>query len=192
MASIYDRLGDLLNETLEAGEIKFVKVPVQEHEKIMAENTDGKAAEKKSSVDMENSSEKESVAAETKFEKESSPFEGENLHERFSKKSPEPEYHRPEATGTIYHGNGGGFSESRYTPRQFVYKKVTPEIERAFRILDLAIQSTAEEAKKAFKEKVKYYHPDRYADNPVLQKVATDKTRQVVESYKLISDFLGS
>ena len=32
METMYDRLGDLLNETLEAGEIKFVKVEVEQKE----------------------------------------------------------------------------------------------------------------------------------------------------------------
>ncbi|MBP5751503.1 MAG: hypothetical protein J6W60_01410, partial [Treponema sp.] len=30
METMYDRLGELLNETLEAGEIKFVKVEVEQ------------------------------------------------------------------------------------------------------------------------------------------------------------------
>ena len=48
----------------------------------------------------------------------------------------------------------------------------------------------AEDLKKAYKDKLKYYHPDRHADNETLQKIATDKTRQVVEAYNLIVKFL--
>ena len=32
METMYDRLGDLLNETLEAGHVKFVKPPVENKE----------------------------------------------------------------------------------------------------------------------------------------------------------------
>ncbi|MBQ2081594.1 MAG: DnaJ domain-containing protein, partial [Treponema sp.] len=57
-------------------------------------------------------------------------------------------------------------------------------------LLGIETSATPDDVKKAYKEKIKYYHPDKYNDNPVLQKVATDKTRQVVESYKLLCDFL--
>ena len=50
--------------------------------------------------------------------------------------------------------------------------------------------ATTEDVKKAYKEKIKYYHPDRHTVNAVMQKIATDKTRQVVEAFTLIMKFL--
>ena len=40
--------------------------------------------------------------------------------------------------------------------------------------------------KKVYKEKLKYFHPDKYDKNPVLKKVATNKTRMIVEAYELL------
>ena len=76
----------------------------------------------------------------------------------------------------------------------FVYhsavKKITPELARAYRLLGITFSATTEDVKKAYKEKIKYYHPDRHTVNAVMQKIATDKTRQVVEAFTLIMKFL--
>ena len=45
--------------------------------------------------------------------------------------------------------------------------------------------------KKAYKERLKYFHPDKHTGNAILEKIATDKTRQVVESFELIMNYLG-
>ena len=78
--------------------------------------------------------------------------------------------------------------------QSFVYhsavKKITPELARAYRLLAITFSATTEDVKKAYKEKIKYYHPDRHTVNAVMQKIATDKTRQVVEAFTLIMKFL--
>lgn len=134
MATMYDRLGDLLSETLEAGEVKFIKVEVKKvEEETQRLNVEGKEKERP---------------------------------KKNSSKA------KPKAHNV------------------FIYKTITPELERAYRLLDISFQSSLEEIKKSYKEKLKYYHPDRYEDNEVLKKVATDKTRQIVAAYKMINDFL--
>lgn len=78
--------------------------------------------------------------------------------------------------------------------QSFVYhsavKKITPELARAYRLLGITFSATTEDVKKAYKERIKYYHPDRHTVNAVMQKIATDKTRQVVEAFTLIMKFL--
>lgn len=82
----------------------------------------------------------------------------------------------------------------RENRQSFVYhsavKKITPELARAYRLLGITFSATTEDVKKAYKEKIKYYHPDRHTVNAVMQKIATDKTRQVVEAFTLIMKFL--
>ena len=169
MDTMYDRLGKLLSETLEAGAVKFVKI---EREPVQAEP-------------------KEKPQEETPPESEKKSTEEEKAFTGTAYGRKEPEYRKPLQGGTVYHvGSDGGVGEKTYTPKPFIYKKVTPEIERAYRLLGIETSATPDDVKKAYKEKIKYYHPDKYNDNAVLQKVATDKTRQVVEAYKLISDFL--
>ena len=65
-------------------------------------------------------------------------------------------------------------------------KKITPEVERACRLLDITASANQNDVKKAYKEKLKYFHPDKYDENPVLKKIATNKTCMIVEAYKLL------
>ncbi|MBR6297507.1 MAG: DnaJ domain-containing protein [Treponema sp.] len=182
MSTMYDRLGELLSETLEAGSVKFVKIErdFKEYEKSQAAENTG--AETDSDATLESEGENQ--------EKDSS----ENEIPKAKSGSKGPEYRRPLQGATVYHvgsdGFDSGFNETTYRPKNFIYKKLTPELERAYRLLGIETSATPDDVKKAYKEKIKYYHPDKYNDNPVLQKVATDKTRQVVEAYKLLSEFL--
>lgn len=188
MSTMYDRLGELLSETLEAGSVKFVKIErdFKEDEKSQAaektEDTENTGAETDSDATLESEGENQ--------EKDSS----ENEIPKAKSGSKGPEYRRPLQGATVYHvgsdGFDSGFNETAYRPKNFIYKKLTPELERAYRLLGIETSATPDDVKKAYKEKIKYYHPDKYNENPVLQKVATDKTRQVVESYKLLCDFL--
>lgn len=137
---MYDRLGDLLSETLESGKVQFIRV------------------------------EQESPG---------------------STQPQEDKDGREQRTAGVQDKEHNTSSYAKPTHRRVLYRKLTPELERCYRLLDITVSATLEEVKKAYKEKLKYYHPDRHADNAVLQKIATDKTRQVVEAYKLIVSFLS-
>ena len=65
-----------------------------------------------------------------------------------------------------------------------VYKKLTPELERAYRMLDISVSADSEDLKKAYKEKLKYYHPDRHQNNEILKRVATNKTKKIRKKIK--------
>jgi curved DNA-binding protein CbpA len=69
-------------------------------------------------------------------------------------------------------------------------RSLTPDEERAFRLLGITADASPDDVRRAYKEKLKYYHPDRYAGNPVLSKVANDKTREVVAAYALVSAWI--
>lgn len=66
-------------------------------------------------------------------------------------------------------------------------KDMPSAVKTALALLGLDENATIDEAKKAYHEKLKYYHPDRHGTNPVLQKVARDKTRQVIEAWNVIN-----
>ena len=134
METMYDKLGDLLNETLEAGAVKFVRIERTEQEEA------------------EQEPQKPHVEAEAEQEPER--------------------------------------KETPPKPRRVIYKKLSPELERAYRLLDITVSASADDVKKAYKEKLKYFHPDHYAGNAVLEKVATTKTREVVKAYNDILEFL--
>ncbi len=189
VATMYDRLGELLSETLEAGSVKFVKI--ERDFKDDEKKSKSESAEKINEAE-KNRKDSESPADGTNANPEKDSSENEIPQAKSGSKG--PEYRRPLQGGTVYHVGDenfdSGFSETAYRPKNFIYKKLTPELERAYRLLGIETSATPDEVKKAYKEKIKYYHPDKYNDNAVLQKVATDKTRQVVEAYKLLSEFL--
>ena len=148
METMYDRLGDLLNETLEAGHVRFVKPPVENKED-------------------ENSKPQKS--------KDTGTIEKEKHERNFS---------------TERRKNPGHKKMASAEPVPFL-KKLTPEIMRAYRNLGITVSATKDEVKKAYKERLKYFHPDKHTGNAILEKIATDKTRQVVESFELIMNYLG-
>ncbi|MBO4404788.1 MAG: DnaJ domain-containing protein, partial [Treponema sp.] len=72
-----------------------------------------------------------------------------------------------------------------------VYKKITLKTESAFKLLGITFSATADDAKKAYKEKLKLFHPDHYDSNKVMQQIASKKTHQIVEAYRTVLDFLS-
>lgn len=181
MQTMYDKLGELLSETLEAGEIKFVRVerPQKKQPESREDAEDTKNADAAYGAEgVESSGEKSQEAKSDSSAGKSS--------------SQSNDYQQKEG-GAQNRRRSSGSSGPKKKPvanNSYFYKKITPELERAYRLLDINFQSSLDDAKKAYKEKLKYYHPDRYAGNEVLTKVATDKTRQIVESFNMISEFL--
>lgn len=53
-------------------------------------------------------------------------------------------------------------------------------------ILGVRKQASPEEIKKAYRDKVKKYHPDHYKDHP-LEDLAKEKMQQVNEAYRLLT-----
>ncbi len=161
----YQRLGDLLKQTLDNGEIVFIKTE-----------------------DVQNQSKSDFHKSQSQSSPNPTP-KGNEFNESpiLKNRSSHLEYERPLQNGTIYHGGEGlNFSPDNLNKNFSPQKKLSPEIERAFRFFNLSPDSSMEEIKKAYKEKIKYYHPDKYQGNDVLLKIATDKTKQAVEYYDLI------
>ena len=179
MQTMYDKLGELLSETLEAGEIKFVRVErpqrkQPESTESAEAKTDAEAADAAEGAEVSEGAEEKTqeAKADSSTAKDSSQQKGSGAQNRRRTTASSGPKKKPVANNSYF------------------YKKITPELERAYRLLDINFQSSLDDAKKAYKEKLKYYHPDRYAGNEVLTKVATDKTRQIVESFNMIQEFL--
>ncbi len=158
--NMYDKLGSLLNETLEAGAVKFVRMEAP------ADETDKQESFNQASSDQEQS--------ETYQHAEQSPQEQKSDQDKKSTKTEKADR-----------------TQKTTAKRLYVYKKLSPELEHAYKVLDVPFYATKEEIKKAYKEKLLYYHPDKHSDNAVIEKVATKKTSEIILAYNLLDDFLN-
>lgn len=163
--TMYDRLGDLLSKTLETGFVKTAAPSKKVKDGARKKNTEQKlrsaAEQNQTATHREN----------TANRRENTATRRENTANRRENTAT----HRENRQSFVYHS---------------AVKKITPELARAYRLLGITFSATTEDVKKAYKEKIKYYHPDRHTVNAVMQKIATDKTRQVVEAFTLIMKFL--
>jgi hypothetical protein len=64
------------------------------------------------------------------------------------------------------------------------------EIESCYKILDLAPGASEEEIKKAYRILVKVWHPDRFSQDPKLQKKAQEKLKEINLAYEKLNLYL--
>lgn len=140
---MYDRLGDLLSEALDKGELPKVKVFT---------------------------------------------YHGETPPQKAESESP------PESTKTeplkkpLSDFSSSPKKQSEKVPP--VRKKFIPEsVKTALAFISIPETSSYEEAKKIYREKLLYYHPDRRADTPVLQKVAKEKTARLLKEWETVENW---
>ena len=164
MPSMFDKLGDLLNETLEAGYVKYVRVEDDESEEKTSFNESRADSEKR---------------------EQGSAFNSEKTGTDGTGKT------GSDGTGKTGRDRVEPRGYDRVEPRTRRYKKITPQIQAAFRFLGITVSASLEDAKKAYKEKLMYYHPDRNNKSEVMKKVATQKTKQVIDSYRIVTEFLS-
>lgn len=94
--------------------------------------------------------------------------------------------------------NSGQHRQNEGQPKQNIpHKKkrqvsyLPADVRDALAFFGLDETASRDDAKKAYHEKLKYYHPDRHGGNPVLQKVAREKTRSVIAAWKTLERFFS-
>lgn len=65
------------------------------------------------------------------------------------------------------------------------------KIERCFEVLELDPAASAEEVRRAYRDMVAIWHPDRFASNPRLKRKAEAKLKEVNEAYGALRAHLG-
>ena len=68
-------------------------------------------------------------------------------------------------------------------------RSVPEQVKAALAFLAIPETASFDEAKKSYREKLMYYHPDRRNDNPVLQKVAKEKTERLLREWAVIENW---
>jgi len=64
-------------------------------------------------------------------------------------------------------------------------------IQRCYEVLKLDQNASKQEAKKAYRNRVKYYHPDRLADFPNLKKSSEEKLKEINIAYEHVKSHLS-
>lgn len=141
---MYDKLGDLLSEALEKGELP------------------------KSEKETQNESVEETFS-DFKFAKS----EAERVAERPAEASSEPKQKKLGQT-------------QQY---QIIKNTIPNGIKSALDFIGIPAGVSFDDAKKIYREKLMRYHPDRRADNPVLQKVAKEKTERLLKEWGKLEEW---
>lgn len=161
--SMYDRLGDMLHDVLESGTI-----PPR-----AAAATDTQSAEKtadRAKIDNNTfADEKSTQSAETLTRQKTGEFGQSRQRTRQSARN------IPQ-------------KKKRQTS---VFSVIPAEVREALAFFGLNETAGRDDAKKAYHEKLKYYHPDRHGGNAVLQKVAREKTRRVIAAWETLEQFFS-
>ncbi|HAH61201.1 MAG TPA: hypothetical protein DCL73_03805 [Treponema sp.] len=60
---------------------------------------------------------------------------------------------------------------------------------RAYTVLGIKTDATEEQIKNAYRTKLKIFHPDSNSSNETVQKIARRKTAEIIEAYKILTDW---
>ena len=69
------------------------------------------------------------------------------------------------------------------------FPQIPESVMRAFDFLKIPGGATYEEAKRAYRESLMHFHPDKWSGNFVLQKMAKEKTEMILSSWRVIEDW---
>jgi len=69
---------------------------------------------------------------------------------------------------------------------------MTSEINRCYRALELEPGASLEQVKQAWRELVKVWHPDRFPNDPKLQRKAQERLKEINGAYELLEQYLAS
>lgn len=160
--SMYDRLGDMLHDVLESGTIP-VRSAMPADSQTADETADGAEIDKNAAF----------ADGKTQSAEKILPRQNDDSGQH-RKNAEQPNRNIP-----------------RKKRRSSIYPVLPADVREAIAFFGLNETASRDDARKAYHEKLKYYHPDRHSDNPVLQKVAREKTRSVIAAWKTLEQFFS-
>ena len=159
--SMYDRLGDMLHDVLESGTVP-ARSATSVGSQTAEENANGAKTDKHNNF------------ADGKTQSTEIPPRQNNDSGQHRQNAGKPKQNAP-----------------RKERRSLVYPVLPTDVREALAFFGLDETASRDDAKKAYHEKLKYYHPDRHGGNPVLQKVAREKTRSVIAAWETLERFFS-
>jgi len=74
---------------------------------------------------------------------------------------------------------------------QFMPNPETLPVFEAFQTLGVPYGTPFEEVKKVYRTQMREWHPDKHANDPEKEKIATQKTQEITAAYEIISKHYG-
>lgn len=167
MKTMYDKLGDLLSEALRTGQIP------------QTDSDPSKVSFFYVSEQDEDNKESESHSEKKESPSDKNPFFSSEKSAVFNR-----EKRKSETIKSIF--QPANIETGLRIPRE---KIIPPKVEQALSFIGIDLNSTYADAKRIYREKLMYYHPDRRNANPVLQKVAKEKTERLLKEWKILEEW---
>ena len=209
MQTMFDRLGDLLSEALETGKIPSAENKDNQdnpynklrQEELNQDNPFNNLSQKNLNQDNPynklsqedinqgnpyNKLSQEDLSHENQFNSVNQERKNTSAFESKNPKSSKKKYSKVEWSH-LFSKESRARTERNYTVIKFIPENIKKELS----FIGIPENAGFEEAKKIYREKLMYYHPDRRADNPVLQKVAKEKTARLLESWEILEKWYG-
>lgn len=164
--SMYDKLGDLLSETLDSGIVYSEPEPEPKQETESPPQREQKAQPEENI---------QGNAGESDSRKEQAAYAKSEPRKRRKKIRIDPSFFTTKKQVKNY--------------EIFKFQKIPENVVQAFTFFKIPDSSSHDESKKAYREKLMYFHPDKWNDNPVLQKIAKEKTEQIIYFWRILDEW---
>jgi curved DNA-binding protein CbpA len=69
--------------------------------------------------------------------------------------------------------------------------KIMYDIDKCYEILGVNVGASIEEVKQSYRDLVKIWHPDRFDNDPRLQKKASEKLKEINRAYNDICSYIN-
>ena len=196
MSTMYEKLADLLNKTLKDGTVKFINVPSQ-----------NKNAQKKSADKNENFSNNQKNNQKVQSKKNQN-LNDEILYNQSENKQNQSSKNQNESSSSKLEKKESKLNQKNQPNfNNFTKKNLTQEERKkilfenqflslsdkekfALKVLSLELPFDSESLKQAYKEKLKYYHPDHWNKNDVLRNIAHKKTQEIINANQILFEYL--
>lgn len=96
---------------------------------------------------------------------------------------------RKRPQGTVLHA--GGKDAARASSYTAPYLVIPENVHHALETLGADSTWTQEKIKSAYHEKLKMFHPDSNSSNETVQKVARQKTAELIDAYEIVTAWLA-
>lgn len=189
MSTMYEKLADLLNKTLKDGSVKFIHVPPEDEK----ENVQNKSTDKKfSSNQSENSQSADHKTSKNQTVNNKSTQNGTSHRQTATNTNNQTANNQSSQIKNSNNKTSG--SQTKEERKKILFENqflsLSDKEKFALKVLALELPFDNESLKQAYKEKLKYYHPDHWNKNDILKNIAHKKTQEIINANEILFEYL--